>query len=115
MRFRVYDRVDNKFYYPGPAGARFKIDSAGNLITPQGYFGDPNQIIQLSSGVLDKTGVEIYDGDMVEYYLGERKVIDSVKYDPEQLMWVMTGTGENEGTVLQFVKYLDYTIIKHGI
>jgi hypothetical protein len=112
MRFRVYDRIDNKFYYPGPAGTRFKIDSCGNLITPSGQISDPSQIVQFFSGVFDKNGVEIYDGDVVEYRLGERTIQDLVSYDTENLMWVMSGTGENIGTVLQFVKYLDYTVVR---
>ena len=111
MRFRVYDKVENKFYYPGPSGERYKVDSAGNLINPNGYPGDKTQIVQFSSGVFDKNGVEIYDGDVVEYKLGEKVIRDIVSYDKENLMWIMSGVGENEGTVLQFVKYLDYVVV----
>lgn len=111
MRFRVYDKVDRKYYYPNKAGMRFKLDSCGNLIMPNGQVADNSHIIQFSSGVLDKNRVEIYDGDTVKYSIGEEKNIDLIQYDPEQLMWVMNGTAENSGRVLQFVKYLDYIIV----
>lgn len=115
MRFRVYDRIDNMFYYPGAAGTRFKIDSCGNLITPSGQVSDPNQIIQFSSGVFDKNGVEIYDGDIVEYSIGQISNRDLVSYDSENLMWILSGTGENIGKAFQLVRYLDYTVIRQEV
>ena len=115
MRFRVYDRVDKKFHYPSQAGRRYLIDSCGNFITPSAQFGDSNQIIQFSTGVFDKNGVEIYDGDMVEYKLGEKIALDLVSYDKENLMLIMSGTGDNSGIVLQFVKYLDYIVVGQSV
>ncbi len=80
IKFRVWDNVAKSFL------ENFKIYQYGNVSTEDIWMKNEERVVMQFTGLLDKNGVEIYEGDIVneggEYPSTlEVKWFDSLTYD----------------------------------
>jgi hypothetical protein len=82
MKYRIWDKVNKKYL---PKNTRYYVAQDGNVIVEdRGGFAttinQDNYTVELSTGLLDAKGVEIYDGDTVKIIEDYEETICNIKW-----------------------------------
>lgn len=76
IKFRTWNKSEDKMYYNaeltydfGMNGSNVMEESFGSIITNDDF------ILMQYTGFKDKNGREVYEGDIVDYFLNEKSII----------------------------------------
>ena len=89
LKFRAYDQGNSRMRTDG-----ITCDAKGRMSVT----GCPHCIIQQSTGLLDKNGKEIFEGDRLRWHYSytNHVIIGTVEWDTCNPCFVLNGDGEHE-------------------
>lgn len=90
-----------------PEKKKFALRSDGSLMRIDGGSCDPEHIPQFSIGLKDTCGKDIFDGDIVEYSIGDHAFRERVVY--ENFCW--TTQSRNGLFSMPFSAICKYTVV----
>jgi uncharacterized phage protein (TIGR01671 family) len=66
LKFRVWDKLEKRMIYPNsPSQSHFVLDLNGNFHNLQNGSGGNDYIVMQFIGLMDRSGHEIYEGDVI--------------------------------------------------
>lgn len=91
LKFRVWDKLEKQFIYShqGYQG-HYVLTLKGEFYNLQNGSGGNEYVVQQWTGQQDKDGVDIYEGDILQYDIGLGPITWEVFWDKENGRWLST-------------------------
>ncbi len=105
IKFRIWEKALSRFLDWSKHNDLLMIFSKGEII-PCAPFRKSEYVIQQFTGLLDKNGKEIYEGDIVEWTMTtlEYAILKQVKWDDNKLLWEVEAlTSNKHGKPIDFL------------
>jgi hypothetical protein len=105
LKFRAWDKLAKQFTYPDKGyQGHYVLTLNGQFQNLQNGSGGDEYVVQQSTGIKDCKGVEIYEGDRIEFYSKDRKIYYYGEIDFTEGAFLVKIVG-NEGTLQWFWMY----------
>lgn len=100
IKFRAWDKVSETMHNIG-----FHIDAGGLVVRHTHYWeNEPDLVLMQFTGLLDKNGKEIFEGDIIKWKHGDEKGTSQVWFDESQCGFCENQIDKTSGFFLGWLK-----------
>ena len=81
LKFRAWDKLEKRFIYPDKGyQGHYVLDLNGRFQNLQNGSGGDEYVVQQWTGLKDSKGVDVYEGDIVEFLHKGKKIFSKITY-----------------------------------